>query len=93
METDNHQLISDLAVHYADQMCGGNPEKKFDRRSIAAAYIIGAEEVLHRVQATIMTIVRIGAPGCITKEQGEKLLRTIEGIEALSSESYSIPAT
>lgn len=45
-QSNNHILISDLSEEYTDALCNGNPDKSFCRGSIAAAYVIGAEETL-----------------------------------------------
>lgn len=81
MERNNHKLISDLSVKYADRMCGGDNDRKFGRGSIAAAYIIGAEDTLHRVHDAIGYSVTVGG---LTPTQAGTLLRIIDDIEATS---------
>lgn len=78
METDNHKLISDLSEKYADRMCDGDNSKVFSRGSIAAAYIIGAEETLHRVCNAIRESATIGG---ISPRQSQILLMIIQSIE------------
>lgn len=78
METGNHKLISDLSEKYADKMCGDDNNKLFSRGSIAAAYIIGAEETLHRVCNVISESAVVGG---ISRQQSQTLIRIIQAIE------------
>lgn len=78
METDNHRLISDKSEEYAERMCEGNNDKMFGRGSIAAAYIIGAEETLHRICNVIRESAIIGG---ISRQQSQTLIRIIQSIE------------
>ena len=79
MNKDNHKLISGLSEGYADQMCSGDNERKFCRGRIAAAYIIGAEETLHRVCNVIRESAAVGG---ITPHQSYTLIKIIEAIES-----------
>lgn len=83
MQTDRHKLIAMRSVEYADAMCDGDDERKFCRGSIAAAYIIGAEETLHRICEIIKFSAQIGG---ITDRQYQSLLHAIEDIERMSGE-------
>lgn len=78
METDKHKLISDLSEKYSERMCGGDNDKAFSRGSIAAAYIIGAEETLHRVCNVISESAVVGG---ISRQQSQTLIRIIQAIE------------
>lgn len=80
MEINKHRLIAGLSRNYADKMCDGNDAATFDRCSIAAAYIIGAEETLHRVCNIILESARIGG---IDRANAAILLETIEAIESM----------
>lgn len=77
MEVDKHLLISDLSEKYADKMC--QCSTSFSRGSIAAAYIIGAEETLHRVCNVIRESSLIGG---ISPQQSSILLNIIQEIES-----------
>lgn len=83
MQTDSHKLIAMRSVEYADTMCDGDDERKFCRGSIAAAYIIGAEETLHRICEIIKFSAQIGG---ITDRQSLSLLFAIEEIESMADE-------
>lgn len=78
MNTDNHKLITDLSIEYANQMCAGDNERKFCRGSIAAAYVIGAEETLRRVCNVIRESANVGG---LSTRQSQTLLRIIDDIE------------
>lgn len=77
-QSNNHILISDLSEEYTDALCNGNPDKSFCRGSIAAAYIIGAEETLQRISEVIRMSSLVGG---LTPTQSGTLLRMIEDIE------------
>lgn len=81
MEIDNHLLISDLSIEYADSMCDGDDSRKFCRGSIAAAYIIGAEEALRRVRTYIRESANVDKG--LSKEQARTLLRIIDFFEGM----------
>lgn len=77
-ESSPDRLISDLAVEYADEMAGGNPDKAFARGDIAAAYIIGAKETLTRVTNVIRESADIGG---LPFHKAKTLLDLISHIE------------
>lgn len=64
MEVDNHLLIESLSGKYADRMCDGDPERRFSRAAVAMAYIVGAEETLHRICNVIVESSRQGGGDC-----------------------------
>lgn len=73
-----HSLISGLSQRYADRMAAGDETRTFGRSSIAAAYIIGAEETLHR----ICNIIRESSVcGGLQPRQAQVLLNIINEIE------------
>lgn len=80
----NHQLISDLAVTYADSF----PDTTFDRHSIAAAYIIGAEAALRRVQLILQASA--GLPNAPTVDQTNRLLALINETERRDDTTASL---
>lgn len=78
MQKNKHILITRLAVKYADSMASGENPALFSREALAAAYIIGAVETLHR----LCNIIRESAVvGGISHTQESKLLEIIDTIE------------
>lgn len=80
METDNHRLIAALSAKYTDRICEAREDTIFTRESIAAAYIVGAEETLRRVCNIIRESAKCGG---LTQEQAKALIGLIEHIESL----------
>ena len=82
METDKHRLIAALSAKYTDGICEAKADNAaFTRESIAAAYIVGAEETLRRV----CNVIRQSAVcGGITHTQSDMLIGLINHIESLS---------
>lgn len=74
-------LISSLSERYADAMCGGDPQRSFDRSCIAAAYIVGSMATRQRITNIIDAAVR--CENGLHKGDALRLLRAIEHIESL----------
>lgn len=81
METDNHRLIAALSAKYTDGICEAKADNTtFTRESIAAAYIVGAEETLQRICNVIRESAKCGG---LTQVQSKALIGLIEHIESL----------
>ena len=75
MNQDECTTVSERAETYADSMCDGDPGKRFCRGSIAAAYIVGADDMLRRIR---LIITGSGYVGGLSADQARKLLRLID---------------
>lgn len=86
MDIDRHILISELSEKYADHMCDGDCNRQFCRGSIAAAYIVGANETLRRLCNIIKASAQV--KNGLTPQQSRTLLDLIEDIENTSVYHY-----
>lgn len=75
----SHQLIIERSDRYVEALTQGYPSKTFDRGSVAAAYILGAEEALGRICSVIRYSADIGG---ISPTQSRILLRIVDAIES-----------
>jgi|GEM_PF-3690358 hypothetical protein len=82
MEINKQGFISRQSEIYADGMSNGDTSRQFCRGDIAAAYIVGASEVLQHVFLIINASAK--ADNGLSAEQAQKLvglIRCTEGIK------------